>query len=148
MNRVLPILATALVLALLLPAAAAQASEVQLLFHQQVVAGHEVVHASSLVPQSPLPPPPPGGPGGPPSPEEQALYDTVQWLTTKGLFTAPELDVMEFDVSITADGIVIYSSWGGGHFTIILSNGPFLPQPIPQDWLFNFQMVRSIYNGI
>ncbi|MDY7092718.1 MAG: hypothetical protein SX243_07070 [Acidobacteriota bacterium] len=142
MNRVLPILATALVLALLLPAAAAQASEVQLLFHQQVVAGHEVVHASSLVPQSPPPP------GGPPAPEDQALHDTVQWLTTKGLFTPPEIDGMVFDVSITADGIVIHSSWGNGNFTIILSNGPFLPQPIPQDWLVSFQMVRSIYNGI
>jgi hypothetical protein len=142
MNRVLPILATALVLALLLPAAAAQASEVPLLFHQQVVAGHEIVHASSLIPQSPPPP------GGPPAPEDQALYDTIQWLTTKGLFTPPEIAVMEFDVTITADGIVIYSSWGGGHFIIILSNGPFLPEPIPQDWLVSFQMVRPIFNGI
>lgn len=141
MTRVLPILATMLALTALVPASTASADEVELLFHRQMVVGYEVIHASSLV--APSPPPP----GPPPSVEDQALHDAIQWLITKNIFQAGDIQNLSFSVSITSEGIVIYSSWPNGDLTIILSNGPILPKPVPEDWLINVNVVRSIYNG-
>ena len=141
MNRVLSILAVVLTLGVLLPASAARADEMQLLFHQQAAGGHQVIHATSLV--SPSPPPP----SGPPSLEDQALHDSIQWLLTHQIFTAPELENFGFEATVTGDSIVIVASGAGGDIVIILSNGPIFPQPIPQDWLINVNVVRKIYNG-
>lgn len=140
MIRVLPTLAILFATLAGLPVAA-QADEIELLFHRQVAAGYEAIHASSLLPPSPPPP------GPPPSVEDQARHDTIQWLLARQIFTPEEIGGLTFEASVTNQGIVLSSSWGGGDIIVILNNGPFYPYPEPADWLFNLILVRSINNG-
>ncbi|MCB1032787.1 MAG: hypothetical protein KDD47_03015 [Acidobacteria bacterium] len=140
MPRKASVLAALSAFVLLVPTLATGAEEVQLLFHHQVVGDLEVIHASSLVPQSPPPP------GPPPSLQEQAEHAAIQWLTTRGIFEISQITEFGFEGHVTNDSITL--EWKGpGGVVIILSNGPFFPGPGPADWLINLVVVRNINNG-